>query len=255
MSDILFYLLLSFVSFNYSYFWLLYITAITLLGVIWRIFKNQKLSLGFLSIVFVFTLLQIAIHLQPPGSTEQQDMVLGRYLSIVVNPITKIIFGVLTTMYFVKSVSNKFKYFIIVGILISCFVVNGLIYDSVFFYVRDNVITKFYPYSRKQSPTSFQEHLKKCLPNTVKQYNRYVKMYQRNLTENPNYFKEQWDADANIVSPEHLQKLYNDPTYFEPYLKLCYNDQPPEPNFINPFLGMDKLPEDNSPIQYQNGIF
>lgn len=242
MIDYIFFSLMNFFTgIQYSYTLFLYILIISIFAIIIKLIQRKSLQLEFLIPLCIFIILQIIMHLQPPGSTEANDTILRNYLYILVNPITLILFSGVSTWYFFKTFQSKFKHITAFLVLICCFVANAVVYDHVFFYIRDNVITKFYPYSRQLSPTRIKQGLDSCVPQAVKDYNGYVKMYQRNLAENPKYFKEQWDADSSIVSPEHLDKLYNDPKYFEPYLRLCYQDQPIGTDFVNPFLGTDEI--------------
>jgi hypothetical protein len=238
-------LIFSFFNSLVGYSWFLFILFSLIIGVSGFFVCRHKFNYKLTAILLLFIFLYGLTYFQPgltivENDLTDLDMLLGRILSYIINPYSIVLVAGLSVYFVYAATKNKLSFVISIVLFILCFVINGLIFDKVFYYFRDTVIPTFYPYSRKVDPIKFQKRVESCIPKLVLEYNGYVIMNLVNKAVNPETFpKESSNSNYQMITDEHLDKLYNQQYYFEEYLRLCYQNEPIPEHFVNPFVGTD----------------
>jgi hypothetical protein len=242
--DFFVYIIFTLSNFFTGYVYYLFIFLCLIFGTVAVKINKGKLKWYLILPLVLFLMCYSILYFQPgltivANGLEEKDFYIQNVLFYFVNPYTSILMGAVAVIYIVRSFQNKLSFLIAMGLLVSSITINALIFEKVFYFFRDTAIPYFYPYSRKVNPIKFNESLKICVPSKVKEYNEFVIRGLIGLKLRPDDYKKSNVSNYFLVSEDHLQKLYYDKSYFEEYLRLCYQNENVPSDFVNPFLGTD----------------
>jgi hypothetical protein len=192
-------------------------------------------------LILVFFTLYFARFCQPMSSFDESDFEIAKYFFILINPLSIVFFTFLSGLWLYQSLKFRFSFIIPFVLIYICFLVNSFIFYPVFYYFRDTVIPIFYPYSRKVNPVKFQKSLSTCVPEQVKYYNSIVshELTLEAITKTNPELTQNYKNPYGITDPKTLDQIYHNKTYFPEALRICYQQQPAETVYTNPFYGTD----------------